>query len=441
MSEPAHASATLAPGVARREVVAWTLYDFANSGYTTVVVTAVFNAYFVSVVASGADWATLAWTAALSVAYAGAIVLGPLLGVHADRRASKKFWLGWTTAGCVLGTAGLALVGPGDLTLAVVLVAVSCLCFSLGENLIAAFLPELARPEAIGRLSGWGWAVGYLGGLVALALCLAWISSPEAAEESAQAKVAICMLITAALFALAALPVFLFLRERAQPVPVGEPRAVGFPVGAAWRQLCASRVTLARLPELRRILVCITFAQAGVQTVVALAAIYAEQALGFETAQTVQMILLVNITAAIGAAAFGQVQDRLGHVRTLALTLLGWLVAIGLAWAARGPELFWVAANVVGLCLGASQSAGRALVGWLAPARQRAECFGLWGLAVKVASILGPLCYGLVSWAGAGDHRLAILVTGLFFVAALIVLRGVDTGRGRSRALEAGDVG
>jgi UMF1 family MFS transporter len=435
------ASATLAPGVERREVVAWTLYDFANSGYTTVVVTAVFSAYFVSVVAEGADWATLAWTAALSVSYAAAIVLGPLLGAHVDRRASKKTWLGWTTAGCVLGTAGLALVGPGDMLAAVLLVALSCLCFSLGENLIAAFLPELARPEAIGRLSGWGWAVGYLGGLIALALCLAWISSPGATDDSAQSKVAVCMLITAALFALASLPVFLFLRERAQPAPGGPPLAVGFLVGAAWHQLRASRVTLARLPELRRILVCITFAQAGVQTVVALAAIYAEQALGFETAQTVQMILLVNITAAIGAAAFGHVQDRLGHVRTLALTLLGWLVAIALAWASRGPELFWVAANVVGLCLGASQSAGRALVGLLAPVGQRAECFGLWGLAVKVASILGPLCYGLVSWAGGGDHRLAILVTGLFFVAALILLRGVDTGRGRARALEAGGAG
>lgn len=430
-------SPTLATGVARREVVAWTLYDFANSGYTTVVITAVFNAYFVSVVAGGADWATLAWTLALSVAYAGAIVLGPLLGAHVDRHASKKTWLAWTTAGCVLSTASLALVGPGDLVAAVVLVALSCLCFSLGENLIAAFLPELARPEALGRLSGWGWAVGYLGGLVALALCLAWIASPGSADDGAVATVGVCMLITAALFALASLPTFLFLRERAVPA-VGEPmRGVGSLAGAAWRQLRESTRALERLPELRRVLVCIAFAQAGVQTVVALAAIYAEQALGFDTAQTVKMVLLVNITAAIGAAAFGQVQDRLGHVRTLAFTLLGWLLAIGLAWAASGPGLFWVAANVVGLCLGASQSAGRALVGWLAPASRRAECFGLWGFSVKLASILGPLCYGLVSWVSGGDHRLAILCTGLFFVAGLWLLRGVDTRRGRERVLEA----
>jgi UMF1 family MFS transporter len=433
-----NASSALAPGVARREVAAWALYDFANSGYTTVVITAVFNAYFVSVVAAGATWGTLAWTLALSVAYAVAMLLGPLLGAHADRHASKKAWLAWTTAGCVLGTAGLALVGPGDLVLAVLLVAFSCLCFSLGENLIAAFLPELARPEAIGRLSGWGWAVGYLGGLAALALCLAWITSPLAAEASAHATVGVCMLITAGLFAFAALPTFLFLRERTPPAPVRQPQAARSLARAAWQQLRESLATLAHLPDLRRLLACIAVAQAGVQTVVALAAIYAEQALGFETAQTVQLILLVNITAAIGAAAFGQVQDRLGHVRTFAITLLGWMLAIGLAWASSGPELFWVAANVVGLCLGASQSAGRALVGLLAPASRRAECFGLWGLSVKLASIVGPLCYGLVSWASAGDHRLAILVTGLFFVAGLALLRGVDTERGRARALEDG---
>ena len=171
------------------------------------------------------------------------------------------------------------------------------------------------------------------------------------------------------------------------------------------------------------------------QTVVALAAIYAEQVLKFETADTIKLILLVNITAAAGAAAFGQVQDRLGHARTLAITLFGWLLAIGLAWASTGPGMFWIAANVVGICLGASQSAGRALVGYFSPAERRAEFFGLWGVAVKLASILGPVSYGLVSWASGGEHRLAMPITGAFFIAGLAVLRSVDVARGRCRAL------
>ena len=423
----------LAPGVRPREAVSWAMYDFANSGYTTVVVTAVFNAYFVGVVAAGQPWATIAWTLSLAVSYAATILLGPLIGTYADRYGRKKRLLVFTTLGCVIFTAALSLVGSGDIWLGIVLVALSNLFFSLGENLAGAFLPEIARPESLGRLSGWGWSVGYLGGLVSLGASLAWVSHAQAAGQGSDAFVPVCMLITAAIFAVASLPAFLFLRERgaAQPSAAGD----SIQWRAAFAQLGQSLGSLRSFPDLRRFLWCIVWYQAGVQTVVALAAIYAEQALKFETADTIRLILLVNITAAVGAAFFGQVQDRLGHVRTLAVTLLGWLVAIGLAWASTGPGMFWIAANVVGICLGASQSAGRALVGYLSPAARRAEFFGLWGVAVKLSSILGPVSYGLVSWVSGGDHRLAILLTGAFFIAGLAVLRSVDAVRGRAQAL------
>jgi MFS transporter, UMF1 family len=423
----------LAPGVRPREAVSWAMYDFANSGYTTVVVTAVFNAYFVGVVAAGQPWATIAWTLSLAVSYAATILLGPLIGTYADRYGRKKRLLVFTTLGCVIFTAALSLVGSGDIWLGIVLVALSNLFFSLGENLAGAFLPEIARPESLGRLSGWGWSVGYLGGLVSLGASLAWVSHAQAAGQGSDAFVPVCMLITAAIFAVASLPAFLFLRERgaAQPPAAGD----SIQWRAAFAQLGQSLGSLRSFPDLRRFLWCIVWYQAGVQTVVALAAIYAEQALKFETADTIRLILLVNITAAVGAAFFGQVQDRLGHVRTLAVTLLGWLVAIGLAWASTGPGMFWIAANVVGICLGASQSAGRALVGYLSPAARRAEFFGLWGVAVKLSSIIGPVSYGLVSWVSGGDHRLAILLTGAFFIAGLAVLRSVDAVRGRAQAL------
>jgi UMF1 family MFS transporter len=169
--------------------------------------------------------------------------------------------------------------------------------------------------------------------------------------------------------------------------------------------------------------------------VVALAAVYAQEAMGFTTRDTLVLIILVNITAAAGALAFGNLQDRLGHVRTLSLTLLGWIAAVVLAWAAEGPALFWAAANLVGLCLGSSQSAGRALVGYLSPPSRTAEFFGLWGVAVKLSSILGPLTYGAVTWMTQGNHRVAILATGLFFIAGMVILSGIDAGRGRAAAL------
>jgi UMF1 family MFS transporter len=188
--------------------------------------------------------------------------------------------------------------------------------------------------------------------------------------------------------------------------------------------------------DLARFLGCIVLYQSGVQTVIALAAIYAQQAMKFSTQDTLVLILVVNVTASIGALLFGQVQDRLGHRATLALTLLGWCLMVLIAWSSTSAAGFWLAANIAGVCLGASQSAGRALVGYLSPANRRAEFFGLWGLAVKLASILGPITYGAVTWASGADHRLAMLVTGSFFVLGLLVLAGIDVERGRRAARE-----
>jgi UMF1 family MFS transporter len=190
-----------------------------------------------------------------------------------------------------------------------------------------------------------------------------------------------------------------------------------------------------RFTDLRRFLLCVVFYQAGIQAVVALAAIYAQQAMGFTTRDTIVLIIVVNVSAALGAFGFGHVQDRLGHVATIVLTLVGWLVAIALAWLAEGPRLFWIAANLVGICLGASQSAGRALVGYLSPPSRTAEFFGLWGLAVKLSAVLGPITYGIVTWVSGGDHRLALLITGVYFVIGIAIVVRVNVARGRLSAL------
>ncbi len=425
-------ASSLAPGVRPREVWAWAFYDFANSGYTTVVITAVFNAYFVAVVAGGAPWATFVWTASLAASYALIVLTAPLIGAYADARAAKKRLLLFTTAGCVVFTAGLALVGRGDLALGVALVILSNFFFGSGENLIAAFLPELARGEALGKVSGWGWSLGYFGGLVALGACLAYVDHAQAQGATATEFVPVAMLITAALFALASLPAFIFLRERAQPVA-----GAAYRVRSAFARIAETLRHARRYVDLWRFLVCVVFYQAGIQTVVALAAVYAQEVMGFTTRDTLTLILVVNLTAAAGAFAFGHVQDRIGHVRTLVFTLIGWLVAVVLACMAEGVTTFWVVANLVGVCLGSSQSAGRALVGYLSPPARSAEFFGLWGLAVKLSAILGPVTYGLVTWITHGNHRLAMLVTGVFFVVGIGLLAGLDVARGRKAALGA----
>ncbi len=422
---------SLNPGVSKREVFGWAMYDFANSGYTTVVMTAVFNAYFVGVVAGNASWATLAWTSALAFSSAVVMLTMPSLGALADLRAIKKRLLAFCTAGCVLFTALLALAGPGDLWLAIGAIVLSNLFYSYGESLTAAFLPELARREALGKVSGWGWSFGYFGGMLTLGLSLGYVLWAQGQGIPATQFVPVTMLITATVYALASLLTFLLLKERAVPQ-------------AAARQESGLRASLARLAQTWRhaqdyrdfvwLLVCAVAYQAGIAVVVALAAVYAEQVLGFKQTQTMMLIFLVNIASALGAFAFGYWQDRIGHRKALAVTLVGWIVMTLLAVAATGPGLFWVAAVVAGLCMGSSQSAGRAMAGAFAPQQRLAEFFGLWTFAVRLAAIIGPMTYGLVTLVTAGNHRIAILSTGLFFVIGLLVLRKVDVARGVASA-------
>lgn len=423
---PTITPSALNPGVQKREVFAWSMYDFANSGYTTVVLTAVFNAYFVSVVAEKAEWATFAWTAILAVSYLLVMVAGPIVGAYADARGAKKRVLMVATAGCIITTAALYFAGPGTLALAAVCIIVSNFCYAIGENITAAFLPELARPEALGKVSGWGWAWGYVGGLVALGLCLAWIMTADARGQSSAQAVPMTLIITAVVYAMGASVTFIWLKERAKPDLAAHRWADSL------TRLKATAHEASRYRDLLLVFLCGTCYQAGVATVITLAAIYAQEVMGFKTQETLILVLVVNVTACIGAFGFGYVQDIIGKKKALGLTLFGWFAMVVFAWFATTPGLFWVAANLAGLCMGSSQSAGRALVAFFSPADKSAEMFGLFGVATRLAAVLGPLTYGVVAWVSGNNHRLAMLITGVFFIAALFVLARVDESRGRA---------
>jgi len=417
-------SDSLQTGVRAREVWSWALYDFANSGYTTVVLTAVFNAYFVSVVAGGAAWGTLVWTAALSASNLFLMWVSPRIGRWADGRGSKRQVLIVTTLLCIGATALLGLIPPEALWMTVALVILSSAAYGLGESTIAGYLPELARPQAMGRVSGWGWSLGYLGGMLSLGAGLMVVLRAQSQGQPATVYVPQTLWITAAVYAFAAWPSLLILKERR----VISSHAHAAALAPPWWQLSAT------FPEFARLLRCIVAFQSGISVVIAVAAIYAEQVLGFQTAQTMLLVFLVNIAAALGAFAFGHLQDARGHRRMLNAALVGWVVMTVLAAMAEGPGLFWVAATLAGLCMGSSQSASRALASLFAPAQRRAEFLGLWGSAVRLAAVIGPVSYGLITWLTQGQHRVAVLVTGGFFLGGLWLLRQVDVDAGRHRA-------
>jgi len=412
------------------------MFDFANSGYTTVVLTAVFNAYFVSTIAGGPGGfdqgsATFLWTITLAIANGLVLLSSPVIGAIADFRADKKRFLLITAIGCVTATALLALTGPGDVLWVMVLLIISNFMFASGEGLIASFLPELAPQKDMGRISGYGWTLGYIGGLLVLGVCLAYVTWAQAQGHEASSYVPVTLVITAAAFAIAATPTFLWMKERAQPSPL--------PVGQGYVRIGFSRLRHTWLrahhyQDLFRFLITLAVFYCGIHTVVVLAAIYAQQVMQFSTQDILFLVLIVNITAALGAFGFGYLQDQLGSVRTLLLTLVIWLAALVIAFFSESRTEFWVAANMIGVAMGSSQSAGRALVGQFSPPGRSAEFFGLWGLATRTAAIFGPLSYGFVTYVTQGNHRAAIASTTVFFIVGIVLLLTVNESRGRKAA-------
>ena len=424
----------LNPGVRKREVFGWAMYDFANSGYTTVVITAVFAAYFVGGIAQKAEWATFAWTLALSISYAIVMFTMPSLGAYADLRAAKKRLLAIVTAGCVISTAALALARPGAVATAMVLIIVSNVFYSYGESLTAAFLPELAHPASLGKVSGWGWGFGYFGGMLALGICLGYVIWAQGRQIPAAQFVPVTMLITAVLYGASSLVTFRLLRERARPNPQALHEG-GFAASLKQLQRTFSRARNYR--DFMWLLACAVFYQGGVAVAITLAAIYAESVIGFQQQETMVLIFVLNLAAAGGAFAWGYLQDRIGHKIALGSTLVGWIATCIIAALSTTKGQFWWAAAIAGLCMGSSQSAGRAMAGMFAPPRQLAEFYGLWTFAVRLSSIIGPLTYGAITWATGGNQRLAIVSTAFLFLIGLVLLTKVDVSRGRAAALQA----
>lgn len=439
LNKPQTDQSNLAIGHAsNKELLAWAFFDFANSGYTTVVQTTIFSAYFVGVVAAGTTgitpgMATLLWTLSISIANFIVMVSGPVIGAIADYRACKKQFLFVSSIGCIISTALLATIGPGDIVPAIVLVIISAIMFAAGENLIAAFLPEIIPEQKMGKMSGYGWSLGYVGGLLTLAICLAYISWARHQGLTEAQSVPVTLLITAAIFAVAATPTFLWLRERAVPVAAAQRLSV---LKASIGRLQHTLKEAARFRDLFRFLITLAVYQSGVSTVVVLAAIYAQEVMGFNTQSLIILIMVVNVTAAVGAFICGHLQDRIGSVPTLAITLLIWIAAVAAAIFADKSLQMWLIGNMIGLAMGASQAVGRALVSKFSPSERAGEFLGLWGLVNRLSAIIGPLSYGLINYLSHGDHRLSLLSTLVFFATGLLLLTKVNEKRGKAAAIE-----
>lgn len=396
--------------VKKSEILGWCCFDFANSAFTTIIITVVYAVYFQKVVAGGDAQAEGWWGTALALSQFVVILLAPFVGAFADVTARKKIFLITTALLCSLATAALYFVGPGEVALALALVALANIAFSLSENLCAAFLPEISTPENVGRISGYGWSFGYFGGLLSLVLALVIIKSGEG-------RVPWTFLMTGAFFFFASLPTLLLLRERAVPRKLTRGENA-FTLG--WRQLVQMKKDLPEHRTLAIFFVALTVFLSGLLAIVAFAALYATQVIGMTSEEVIGLFVLLQLAGVAGAFGFGFLQDRTGAKPALVLALLMWIAVC--AWAAFSKTKieFYMISALAGAAMGALQSAARAVVSTLTPPGRSGEFFGYWGFFGKLAGVIGPLVFGwMVTLAG---YRTAIFVNAAFFVVGLLIL-------------------
>ena len=428
----------------RREIFGWAMFDFANQAYTLLIITVVFGELFTTVIVGdrgdGFRLANFLWSLALAISYLMVVITAPLCGAVMDYRAEKKRFLLVSYLATVATTAMLYFVAPGYVVMGLILIIISNYAYSMGESFIAAFLPELGPPDKLGKISGFGWSLGYIGGLFAAGFTL--VALGEATEENFE-RIRWVGPFAAGFFLITAIPTFLWLKERGTPQPTGV---------AYWR-IARQRVQstmheLRYFRDLTVFLISLLFSMAGVYIIIAFAFIYGAQVIGWDESVRNIMFIIVQLTAAAGALGFGWLQDRLGAKRTYQMTLALWVVAIIAIWATpeiaalantrfgwqwQAQYVFLVVGCLAGLSLGSSQSASRALVGLFSPLEKSAEFFGFWGLANKLAGVLGIVMLGVLQ-AMIGLQASILLCVGLF-VVAMLICANVNERRGREAAI------
>ncbi|MBP7585852.1 MAG: MFS transporter [Spirochaetes bacterium] len=429
-----------------KERFGWAMFDFANSSYTTVIITVVFSVLFPKLIVGDApEYRTgnFLWSLALSISYLIVLVSAPVIGAIMDFSASKKKFLFGSYLLTVIATSALYFVQPGYVFLGMLFLILSNIGFSLGESFISSFLPHLGTPEELGKISGYAWALGYFGGLASTAIVLFGLG-PQTLENFQNLR--LTGPITGAFFLLAAIPTFLWVRERgtAKKLPAGESHfSIGFKrLGTTFKDVRDYR-------DLMILLVSFLFAYAGLSIVISFAFIYGDQVVRWTPAVQTLMFIITQLTAALGAFVFGIMQDKIGAKRTYTITLVLWVVAIALIYGTQGvtdfinamtgaslqaQNIFLVVGSIAGLGLGATQSSCRAMVGIFSPESKAGEFFGLWSLTGRAASIVGLIGLGVLqSYLGL---KTAVLLCGIFFFIAIGVTFLIDEKRGMGAARE-----
>ncbi|MCZ6476679.1 MAG: MFS transporter [Gammaproteobacteria bacterium] len=411
-----------------RAIWSWALYDFANSPFTTLVVTFVYATYFTQAIAPDPITGTVLWSRAVALTAVVVAVCSPILGALADRGGYRKLFVLLATLICALATMALYPVLPGQVWTALALLFVANVAFELGMVFYNAFLPGLSPRERIGRISGYGWGFGYLGGLLALGIALVTLIQPDIPwfgfSKDTGANIRATNLLVGVWFLVFSVPFFLWVGE---PSPRRTEERQG--VGAAFAKLSRTLKEIRQHRQVVRFLLARMIYNDGLVTIFAFGGIYAAGTFGFSLPEVLIFGIMINLAAGFGAFTLGHVDDLIGGKLTLVISLVGLFAATLLAVVAPTKAWLWVAGIVIGIFVGPNQSASRSLMARFAPPDAQSEFFGFFAFSGKLTAFLGPLSLGLLTqWSG--SQRVGISVVLVLFGVGLVLLSTVDEQEG-----------
>ncbi len=394
----------------RSRIFVWTLFDFANTSFSIVVVTFVYAVYFKKTIAQNLPIGDLYWSISTSIAMIVTAFISPVLGAIADYSTGKKRFLLFFTILCIAATALLYFVGEGMIFWGIFLFVIANIGFEAGLVFYDAFLPEITQPKNFGRVSGYGFAMGYFGSLASLAIIYPLITEGLVQESFP---------ITSLFFLVFSLPIFLFLKEHRKKVDLTE-SYLKIGINRVWTTISH----LKNYKNLALFLLAYFFYIEGVNTVIFFSGNYASTTLGFTNNELIIFFLTVQTTAIIGSIILGIVADSIGQKKTIIITLFMWLLTVFLAFLVTDKFNFYFVGLLAGAAMGSSQSTSRSLMSKLTPSDKKTEFFGFYSFFGKSSAVVGPLVFGLISYL-TKSQRTAIISIALFFIIGMLILTKV----------------
>ena len=433
------------------EVLAWSMYDFANQPFTNLVLTFIYGTFFTTVIASNEIVGTQQWSHAISITAIVVALLSPFMGALADKGGYRKMFMFFFTWLTIIATTVLYFVLPGQVIRALFWFVLANIGFEMGSVFCNAYLPDISHSKNIGRISGYGWSLGYVGGLLSLALAMFFLVQTDTpvfgflkGEAGAYQNIRATNLLVAVWFAVFSIPTFLFVKDK-------KPDTKAFLKNTKYtlKGFRSTANELRSYPQIIRFLLARLVYNDGLVTVFAFGGIYAAGSLNFTFDEIMVLGIVLNITAGLGAFLMGYLDDKVGGKKTLKVTLLGLMLAMALAvfapeirpflqyvfggssvpdWVSA-KNIFWIAAVLIGAFSGPNQASSRSLMGRFTPEEKKNEFFGFFAFSGKATAFVGPFLLGALTVAF-DSQRAGISIVFFFFLFGYFLLGRVDEEKG-----------